>query len=549
MLGLGTNNSLTNVTSYAVQKLPFNPTYSVLEDFSDGVANKFTPQTGTWTTTSGTTGNYTATPPANDVALTTRPLAVAPLSYVEYSATVNDSKAGTSAGLIFAYTSANDFLYAGIVAGTNQVVLGHRSNGKWYVDAVASTTITAGTNYTLLVALTDGVTNNVNVVLNGKSVLNFNYNYLVHDGSVGLYARNGSASFDNVLIRGDDLAYAGGGTPQVAAVAAPPSTDLATVTADQLAAVVAVARQLWTAALGPADPRLSILDQVTVLMSDLPDQLLGATTETTIVLDSDAAGWGWFVDPRPEENSEFTIRVADGVFEASSSSPAAGHMDLLTTVVHEMGNAMGFAEDAGDDVAGVTLKAGERRLPEPAESVGERQNSATLSHQDGQAQGGPLLSIPPSMVSMVPADLATITPRVIPVSPLSEPRLALMSNIVLSPMAVSPRGNGQSDDLGKSFVSLSASLSGSTAAGAAATQDEQANAEHHSSRITDGTKETKINWDNGIDAVDHLASGPSNGSQEWLDDFLNHLGQDQSQWNPNAGLRVRPMSVSVAGQT
>ena len=75
MVGVGTNNSLAAFTSYKAQKLPFIITYSVLEDFSDGVADKFTPQTGTWTTTSGTTGRYYATPPANDAALSTRPLA------------------------------------------------------------------------------------------------------------------------------------------------------------------------------------------------------------------------------------------------------------------------------------------------------------------------------------------------------------------------------------------------------------------------------------------------------------------------------------------
>jgi hypothetical protein len=131
---------------------------------------------------------------------------------------------------------------------------------------------------------------------------------------------------------------------------------------------------------------------------------------------------------------------------------------------------------------------------------------------------------------------------------LGDPGIALMSNIVLNPTAVSLRGRGESDDLGKSFVSLAESLTGGPTTGVATTQDEPSGAEHHSSRIVDGTRETKINWDNGLDAVDHLASGPSNGSQEWLDDFLNHLGQDQSQWNPNAGIRVRPMSVSVAGQ-
>jgi len=30
------------------------------------------------------------------------------------------------------------------------------------------------------------------------------------------------------------------------------------------------------------------------------------------------------------------------------------------------------------------------------------------------------------------------------------------------------------------------------------------------------------------------------GSQDWVDDFLNHLGQDAAQWNPNASIRIRP---------
>jgi hypothetical protein len=362
-VGVGTNNSVANFTNFTVQKLPITLTYSVLEDFSDGVADNFTPQTGTWKTTSGTTGRYYATPPANDAALTTRPLAVAPLSYVEYSATVNAAQSGATAGLTFGTTSTNDFLYAGIVAGTNQVVLGHRSKGVWYVDATASATINSGTDYTLLVALTEETTNTVNVVLNGKSVVSFNYNYLVHDGSLGLFARNGNASFDNVLIRGDDIAYAGGGAPQLAAGAPSQPTNAIPPTADQLASIVTAAKGLWTAALGAGDPRLEILNQVTVLVSDLPNGMLGSTTGTTIVIDGSAAGWGWFIDPTPRDNSEFTIRLPSGALAAAPSSPAYGRMDLLTTVLHEMGNAMGFVEDHGQDVTGVSLLAGVRELP------------------------------------------------------------------------------------------------------------------------------------------------------------------------------------------
>src|SRR5205823_6416143 len=96
-----------------------------------------------------------------------------------------------------------------------------------------------------------------------------------------------------------------------------------------------------------------------------------------IIIDSSAAGWGWFVDPTQDENSEFQIRFTDAAFGANSGSPAFGRMDLLSTVLHEMGNAMGFAEDQGQDVAGMTLQAGERRVPVgmqtsgPAEDQGQ----------------------------------------------------------------------------------------------------------------------------------------------------------------------------------
>jgi hypothetical protein len=178
-----------------------------------------------------------------------------------------------------------------------------------------------------------------------------------------LFARNGNASFDNVLIRGDDIAFAKGGTPQIAASEPSVTASTLSLTAADLAPIVTVATELWTAALGAGDPRLSVLNSVTILVSDLPDNMLGATTGDTIVLDASAAGWGWFVDPTPVDNREFTVADGAGVFVATPGSAATGHMDLLSTVLHEMGNAMGIAEDQGQDVTGMTLSAGERRLP------------------------------------------------------------------------------------------------------------------------------------------------------------------------------------------
>jgi hemolysin type calcium-binding protein len=149
---------------------------------------------------------------------------------------------------------------------------------------------------------------------------------------------------------------------QLAAAAAPYSTAVATITQDELDSIVAAAKQLWTT-LGAGDPRLAVLDQVTVLAGNLPSGMLGETTGAQIVIDRSAAGWGWFVDPTPNDNSEFAIRLSSEALAASPSSPAAGRMDLLTTAVHEMGNVMGFPEDRGHDVMGMVLQAGERRVP------------------------------------------------------------------------------------------------------------------------------------------------------------------------------------------
>jgi hypothetical protein len=77
------------------------------------------------------------------------------------------------------------------------------------------------------------------VVLNGTSVLSLSYNIQfvggVNQGDIqlGLLALNGSASFYGLTIRGDDPAYAGGGTPQLAAT--PPAIPAGAVPSERQA--------------------------------------------------------------------------------------------------------------------------------------------------------------------------------------------------------------------------------------------------------------------------------------------------------------------------
>jgi len=130
----------------------------------------------------------------------------------------------------------------------------------------------------------------------------------------------------------------------------------------QLAPVVAAAKQLWSQALGAGDSRLGILDDVQVVVGNLPQDRLGVTLGGMILIDSTAAGRGWFVDPTVTDSQEFA-RQRGGELVATSSSSAYGRMDLLTTVMHELGNALGFKEVATPgNVMAETLAVGVRGL-------------------------------------------------------------------------------------------------------------------------------------------------------------------------------------------
>ena len=107
----------------------------------------------------------------------------------------------------------------------------------------------------------------------------------------------------------------------------------------------------------------SSLAGIPVEITDLPGMELAATDGKTIYIDSNAAGYGWFIDPTPADNSEFT-QLASGVLAAKSGTAAAKHVDLLTTVLHEMGHDLGLGHSlAPNDWMNALLPVGVRRLP------------------------------------------------------------------------------------------------------------------------------------------------------------------------------------------
>src|SRR5262249_51496331 len=131
----------------------------------------------------------------------------------------------------------------------------------------------------------------------------------------------------------------------------------------ELSALVVAAIARWEST-GLTDAQLALLNGVSFSVSNLPGWYLGQARPGAITLDADAAGNGWFVDPTPLEDSEFA--GAGTSLLATVNGGAAGRVDALTTVMHELGHHLGLDDTyAAADFANVMFgwaHLGERRL-------------------------------------------------------------------------------------------------------------------------------------------------------------------------------------------
>jgi hypothetical protein len=135
---------------------------------------------------------------------------------------------------------------------------------------------------------------------------------------------------------------------------------------DLLGTVAAALGRLQAAGVAPS--LLNQLAAATYVVAPLGGAYLGLTDVAAHVVEisPNAAGYGWFVDATPLQDEEFSRGATGMPLAALPGSPAAGKMDLLTVVLHEMGHLAGGADlgasGHADDLMAETLAPGTRRV-------------------------------------------------------------------------------------------------------------------------------------------------------------------------------------------
>ncbi len=180
------------------------------------------------------------------------------------------------------------------------------------------------------------------------------------------------------------------------------------LTQAQLDTVVAAAIAQWAAA-GASAAQLAALHATTFSVANLDGAVIGnESAPNHITIDTDAAGHGWFVDATPNDNSEFTHAANAGGTDlyTDTTNAAAGHLDLLTAVAHEMGHVLGLSDQttasSTHDLMYANLVDGERRLPSAADvaSVQPPALPPTATIQPASSPGTQPIVAAPFVVTM-----------------------------------------------------------------------------------------------------------------------------------------------------
>jgi hypothetical protein len=161
------------------------------------------------------------------------------------------------------------------------------------------------------------------------------------------------------------------------------SQGAAPLTQSQLNSIVSAAEQRWLAT-GLDAGQQNALQNLTFTVGSLGGGALGVFSNNQIIIDANAAGEGWFVDATPLDDVEFSNQLSSSRRTAEPFTAAGAHIDLLTTVMHEIGHGLGLADKVTpadrENVMYAYLNVGERRLPQAGQAAGAVPGSITTEN-------------------------------------------------------------------------------------------------------------------------------------------------------------------------
>ncbi len=143
----------------------------------------------------------------------------------------------------------------------------------------------------------------------------------------------------------------------------------------------------WLSATGNDPEYAAALDQISFVVSDLGGRTLAQAFGTTIRIDTNAAGNGWFVDPTLDSDVEFAIAGPSGSLLADTDSEAYAKYDLLTVAMHEIGHVLGLDDinvQSGMLMSG-QLTAGTRAMISGQDASGISLNAIQTGDVSGAA--------------------------------------------------------------------------------------------------------------------------------------------------------------------
>lgn len=209
MVGIGAENSMSQIDNVLVQILPRGLTLVTEEDFTDTVSDiPLTPRTGSWLVDNGTARYQGAPFVGEDWAVSEVDLGLVnglnSNSLLQLDLTLNTN---AQAGFVFDQYGPFDFKFLTIDEVADQIVIGHSTERRgWVTDKVYSQVIDPGTDYDLGLSLKG---HSVSVTFDENVLEGYIFNGIVVDGGFGLISVDGSVSVDRIELKTDDPAFEG----------------------------------------------------------------------------------------------------------------------------------------------------------------------------------------------------------------------------------------------------------------------------------------------------------------------------------------------------